>query len=93
MYIMANTNINISMDSDLKQQFELFCEDMGMTMSTAFNIYARKVVREYRIPFEIGGEIPNLETREAIKNARAGIGMSQAFSTVEELMEELNADL
>ena len=64
MYIMANTNINISMDSDLKQQFELFCEDMGMTMSTAFNIYARKVVREYRIPFEIGGEIPNLETQE-----------------------------
>ena len=90
---MANTNINISMDSDLKQQFELFCEDMGMTMSTAFNIYARKVVREYRIPFEIGGEVPNPETREAIKNARAGIGMSQAFSTVEELMEDLNADL
>ena len=90
---MANTNINISMDSDLKQQFELFCEDMNITMSTAFNIYARKVVREYRIPFEIGGEIPNLETREAIKNARAGIGMSQAFSTVEELMEDLNVDL
>ena len=41
---MANTNINIRMDSDLKMQFEAFCADMGMTMTTAFNIFARKVV-------------------------------------------------
>ena len=56
---MASTNINIRMDSDLKMQFEAFCADMGMTMTTAFNIFAKKAVREYRIPFEIGGEVPN----------------------------------
>ena len=33
--IMANTNINIRMDTDLKKQFEAFCADMGMTMTTA----------------------------------------------------------
>ena len=54
------------MDSNLKKQFEAFCTDMGMTMSTAFNIFAKKVVREYRIPFEIGGEVPNAETQEAL---------------------------
>ena len=47
---MANTNINIRMDADLKRQFEAFCADMGMTMTTAFNVFARKAVREYRIP-------------------------------------------
>ena len=31
---MANTNINIRMDSDLKRQFEAFCVDMGMSMTT-----------------------------------------------------------
>ena len=36
---MASTNINIRMDSDLKMQFEAFCADMGMTMTTAFNIF------------------------------------------------------
>ena len=41
------------MDSDLKMQFEAFCADMGMTMTTAFNIFARAVVRERKIPFEI----------------------------------------
>ena len=44
---MANTNINIRMDADLKRQFEAFCADMGMTMTTAFNVFARKAVREY----------------------------------------------
>ena len=42
---MANTNINIRMDADLKRQFEAFCADMGMTMTTAFNVFARKAVR------------------------------------------------
>lgn len=35
---MANININIRMDSDLKQQFEAFCNDVGMTMTTAFTV-------------------------------------------------------
>ena len=43
---MASTNINIRMDSDLKMQFEAFCADMGMTMTAAFNIFAKKAVRE-----------------------------------------------
>ncbi len=89
---MASTNINIRMDSSLKREFEEFCIDMGMTMSTAFNIFAKKTVREYRIPFEIGGEIPNAETRMAIEQTRKGIGLSRAFSSVDELMEDLNAE-
>lgn len=89
---MATSNINIRMDSELKRQFEAFCSDMGMSMTTAFNIFAKKTVREYRIPFEIGADIPNVETRKAIEDARKGIGLSKAFSSVDELMEALNAD-
>ena len=89
---MANININIRMDSDLKQQFEAFCNDVGMTMTTAFTVFAKKAVREYRIPFEIGAEVPNADTKKAIEDARKGIGMRKAYSSVEELMEDLNAD-
>ena len=89
---MATSNINIRMDSELKRQFEAFCSDMGMSMTTAFNIFAKKTVREYGIPFEIGADIPNAETRKAIEDARKGIGLSKAFSSVDELMEALNAD-
>ena len=44
---MANTNINIRMDADLKRQFDAFCAEMGMTMTTAFNVFARKACLLY----------------------------------------------
>jgi len=37
---MAQTNINIRMDTQLKKQFEEFCSNVGLTMSTAFNVFA-----------------------------------------------------
>ncbi len=92
MQLAQTTNINIRMDSELKRQFEAFCADMGMSMTTAFNIFAKKTVREYRIPFEIGGDVPNEETRKVMEDVRKGVGLSRAFSSVEELMEELDAD-
>lgn len=86
------TNVNIRMDKELKKQFEAFCNDVGMSMTTAFTIFAKKVVREYRIPFEISAEMPNAETRKALDDARKGIGLSKAYNSVEELMEALNAE-
>ncbi|MCD7763616.1 MAG: type II toxin-antitoxin system RelB/DinJ family antitoxin [Lachnospiraceae bacterium] len=93
---MSNVNINIRMDSDLKKQFEAFCADMGMTMTTAFNVFAKKVVREYRIPFEIGAENPNAETIEAIKEVqqmKADPTLGKTYSDVDQMMEELLADV
>jgi DNA-damage-inducible protein J len=55
---MAQTNVNIRMDDVLKAQFETFCSDVGLTMSAAFNIFAKAVVRQNRIPFEINNEPP-----------------------------------
>lgn len=91
---MASTNINIRMDSDLKKQFETFCNDMGMSMTTAFNIFAKKAVREYRIPFEIGGEAPNAETIEAInevKRMKADKTVGKTYTDVDEMMKDLLA--
>ena len=66
---MAMTNLNIRIDADLKQNVENILSKMGLNMTTAFNIYARKIEREKKIPFEIAldNEIPNAETLEAIK--------------------------
>lgn len=90
---MANTaNINIRMDANLKKQFEAFCADMGMTMTTAVNIFARKAVRENRIPFEISGDVPNAETQEAIrevKQMKADPTLGKTYTDVDEMMKEL----
>jgi DNA-damage-inducible protein J len=50
---MAQTNVNIRMDTQLKDQFETFCNNVGLTMSTAFNVFARTSVKMQKIPFEI----------------------------------------
>ena len=55
---MSQTTVNIRMDSELKKQFEAFCSDVGMNMTTAFCVFAKKAVRERRIPFEISAEDP-----------------------------------
>lgn len=50
---MANVNLNIRLEENLKNEFSKVCDSMGLSMSTAFNIFAKAVVSEERIPFEI----------------------------------------
>ncbi len=92
---MAQTSISIRMDADLKKQFESFCEDVGMSMTTAFCVFAKKVVREDRIPFEISRDIPNEQTRQAIEEVRQmkmDPSLGKSYTDVDEMMKELNAD-
>lgn len=89
---MAQTNVNIRMDESTKKAFDKFCSEIGLSVSSAFNIFAKTVVREQRIPFELSIDVPNVETRKAIDNVRNGRNLSRAFNSVDELMEELNAD-
>lgn len=46
-------NVNFRMDADLKQSMEQVCSELGMSLTTAFTIFAKKVSREKRIPFEV----------------------------------------
>lgn len=50
---MGQTMVNFRMDEEVKRKMEQACKEMGMSMSTAFNIFAVKVGNERRIPFEI----------------------------------------
>ena len=58
----GSTNVSIRMDTDLKMQADALFGELGMNMSTAFNIFVRQAVREGRIPFEISLNQPNRET-------------------------------
>lgn len=51
-----SVNVNFRMDAELKKSMEEVCSDMGLTMTTAFTIFAKKVSREKRIPFEISAD-------------------------------------
>ena len=85
---MAQTSVNIRMDVEVKKQFDFICSELGMNMSTAFNIFAKTVVRHNKIPFELSvdpffNEFNQTRLRNAIANRNHG--------TVTKTMEELEA--
>lgn len=92
---MANANITIRMDEDLKKQAEQLFNDLGMNITTAFTIFTKTAVREQRIPFEIALNTPNAETIEALKEAdrMAGDANIKRYSSFAEVLEEVNANV
>lgn len=93
---MSNTtNISIRMDVELKKQAEQLFSDLGMNMTTAFNIFLRQAVRQQRIPFDIALEVPNPETIAAMEEAeRISRDPSvKGYTDIDLMMKELLADV
>ena len=87
----STTNISIRMDSDLKAQADALFGELGMNLSTAFNVFVRQSLREGRIPFDISLNQPNKETIAAMLEAEriARDPSVKHYSDVEEALREL----
>ena len=91
---METTNINIRMEKNLKKQAESLFSELGMNMTTAFNIFVRQSVRQKKIPFEISLDVPNAETMEAIREVqemKKNPSLGKSFTDVDKMMKELLA--
>ena len=51
--MMSQVLVNFRMDEEDKKGMEEVCKELGLSMTTAFNIFAKKIRREKRIPFEL----------------------------------------
>ncbi len=67
---MATTNLNIRTDKDIKDQADQIFAELGLTMTTAVNIFLRTAVREHGIPFSLKLDVPNEVTAAAIEEGR-----------------------
>lgn len=90
---MAQTSINIRMDEELKKSFEDVCQQLGLNMTTAITIFAKKMSREKRIPFEVSIDsfysMSNMEAlKESINELKNGKVVTK---TLDELNEMENA--
>ena len=85
------TNISIRMDADLKAQADALFAELGMNLSTAFNIFVRQSLREGGIPFEVKLEQPNKETIAAMLEAEriAKDPSVKGFNDLDELFADL----
>lgn len=90
---MAKINVNIEMDEDLIREFDEFCDEIGLEVSSAMSLFAKTVVRQRRIPFELSSDIPNAETIAAMKEVDDIINgkiETKVYSDIDELFEDLN---
>ncbi len=88
----TTTNISIRMDTELKEQAEELFSELGMNITTAFNIFVRQSLREGRIPFDISLNKPNRETITALLEAEriAKDPTVKGYSAIDDLFAALD---
>lgn len=95
---MTQTGVSIRMDNDLKHDFGSFCDAVGMTMSTAFVIFAKTVVREQRFPFDITSKPQRINRDDDERSAMLSLieGMrtkAESSGRPAMSMEEIDAEI
>ena len=85
---MSQTTFSIRMDDDLKKEFDKLCEEFGMSMTTAINVFARAVVREKRIPFEV----TSAKAPAYAADRRAFYNANPTASRMSMIMRQLSAE-
>lgn len=85
---MTQTTFSVRMDSEVKKQFDEFCSQVGMNTTVAFNLFARAVLREKRIPFEIALEPDPFYSESNLAHLHRGVVALNSGKGVEHNMIE-----
>ena len=88
---MSMTNLNVRIDEDVKRRAEEICQELGLTLSTAVNVFLRQTVRSGGIPFDVRLK-PPAETLRAMADAKEHRDLTGPFHDTSALMEALNSD-
>ena len=92
---MSTTNINVRVDTELKQSAETLFNDLGLNMSSAITMFLKSAISHDGIPFEVKRLSPNAETIAALAEYDAmkkKPGSYKRYSSFDEIMDEVLAD-
>lgn len=91
---MATTNINVRVDTELKQSAEALFNDLGLNMSSAITMFLKSAVSYDGIPFEVKRQTPNAETKAALaeyEEMKKNPGSYKRYSSFDDMMDEVIA--
>ena len=80
---MPQTTFSVRMDTEVKRQFDNFCANVGMNATTAFNMFARAVLREKRLPFDVTTELDPFYSESNLAHLRRGIAALNSGKGIE----------
>ena len=89
---MPSTNLNIRTEKEVKEKADQIFSELGLSMTTAINIFLRTAIREHGIPFSLKLDIPNEATVNAIEEGRriASDKSTESYSNIDELKAALD---
>lgn len=90
---MALATFSVRMDETLKKQFDSLCQDFGMNATTAINVFARAVVRQRRIPFEISSPETNITREGAMEAFNALRAQSKENGVADMSLDDINKEI
>lgn len=90
---MAQATFSVRMDEELKKQFDGLCQEFGMNVSTAINVFARAVVRQRRIPFEISSPETDITREGAMRAFRALRAQAKENGVADMNLDEINREI
>ena len=85
-------NVNVRIDGTIKSDAEAIFSELGLTPSTAINLFYKQVIRTHSIPFPLKAEIPNRKTIKALKEAdriEKHPNKYKKYDSVDQLMDDL----
>lgn len=90
---MALATFSVRMDENLKKQFDTLCQDFGMNTSTAINVFARAVVRQRRIPFEISSSENDITREGAMQAFNALRAQAKENGVADMSLDDINEEI
>lgn len=85
------TTVSLRFDDEMKKQLDEMCDEMGMNLTTFFMIYAKKALRDRRIPFEVAAPLDSFYSDSNLKQLRKASQQIKNGQVIVKTMEELEA--
>lgn len=85
------TTVSLRFDDKIKKELDEICEEMGMNLTTFFMIYAKKVLRDRTIPFEITAPIDPFYSESNMRQLEKAERQIEEGRVIVKSMEELEA--
>lgn len=84
---MAQTTVSVRIDDELKREFDEVCNELGLSMTTAIIMLAKKMTREKRIPFEVS--VDPFYSEENMARLRKSVSQMEAGNgTIHEVVDD-----
>jgi len=91
---MAGVNITVRIDEETKREFDTFCENVGISITTAFNMFIKATLRNRELPFAVTDNESQIQARKELRDAFRTTQMQSVINGTDKItMEEIDAEI